>query len=307
VASGIDPLAAPPSFRVGTASWTDPTLTSSGAFYPPDIKTAEDRLRFYAEHFDTVEVDSPYYALPSERNSELWSERTPEGFVFHVKAFALLTTHAAETSRLPRVLKEMLTEEERAKPRLSRPSEEVRALAFQMFGAALEPLRRAGKLGFLVFQFPPWFTATRGNAGYLASCRERLPENDLAFEFRHPSWLVDSRRERTLGLLSDLGAAHVIVDAPAAPDVVSTVFETTAADAYVRLHGRNAENWSKKGITAAERYKYLYSERELADLAGRLKGLRARAAHVVFNNCFANFGVMNATTMKQILARPGKG
>ena len=164
-----------PSFRVGTASWTDPTLISSGAFYPPDAKTAEDRLRFYAEQFDTVEVDAPYYALPSERNAELWSERTPEGFVFHVKAFALLTMHGAETARLPRVLKEMLTEEERAKSRLSSPSEEVRALAFQMFGSAMEPLRRAGKLGFLVFQFPPWFTATRGNAHYIATCKNGFP------------------------------------------------------------------------------------------------------------------------------------
>jgi uncharacterized protein YecE (DUF72 family) len=294
---------APPLFRVGTASWTDPTLVSSGAFYPADAKTAEDRLRFYAEHFDTVEVDSPYYALPSEKNAELWNERTPEDFVFHVKAFALLTTHGADTARLPRPVKEMLTEAERAKPRLTRPSEEVRSLAFQMFGAALEPLRHAGKLGFLVFQFPPWFTATVGNARYIATCRERLPENDLAVEFRHPSWLVESRRERTLGLLRDLGAAHVIVDAPPAPGAVPAVFETTAEDAYVRLHGRNAENWAKKDLSAAERYKYLYSERELSDLAGRLRSLRARTAHVVFNNCYANFGVMNATTMKQILGR----
>ena len=87
-----------PSLHVGTASWTDPTLIASGAFYPPTTKTAQDRLRFYAEHFDTVEVDSTYYALPSERNAQLWAERTPANFVFHVKAFALLTTHPAETA-----------------------------------------------------------------------------------------------------------------------------------------------------------------------------------------------------------------
>lgn len=288
-------------FRVGTASWTDPTLVSSGTFYPPAARTAEERLRFYAEHFDTVEVDSSYYALPSERNAELWAERTPPGFVFHIKAFALLTTHAAETARLPRAIKDVLTEEERAKPRLSRPSEEVRSLAFQMFGAALEPLRRAGKLGFLVFQFPPWFTATRGNARTIADCRQRLPENDLAVEFRHPSWLVEERRERTIDLLRDIGAAYVVVDEPTAAGAVPAVFATTSDDAYVRLHGRNAENWAKKGISAAERYKYLYSERELAQIAARIKTLRARTTHVIFNNCYANFGVMNATTMKQIL------
>src|SRR3990172_1873772 len=125
-----------PIFRVGTASWTDPTLVASGSFYPPSARTAEDRLRFYAEHFDTVEVDSTYYALPSERNAELWAERTPADFVFHVKAFSLLTTHGAETARLPRAIKELLSEENLSKPRLASPSPEVRDLAFQMFTQA---------------------------------------------------------------------------------------------------------------------------------------------------------------------------
>lgn len=89
-------------FLVGTASWTDPTLVQSNLFYPAHLKTAEDRLRFYASHFNTVEVDSSYYALPSECNAELWRERTPPGFVFNVKAFAWLTQHPAETTRLPK-------------------------------------------------------------------------------------------------------------------------------------------------------------------------------------------------------------
>jgi uncharacterized protein YecE (DUF72 family) len=304
VASGRDCMPGNPQrFRVGTASWTDPTLISSGTFYPPDAKTAEERLRFYAEHFDTVEVDSTYYALPSEKNAERWSERTPEGFVFHVKAFAWLTTHAAETARLPRAIREMLSEEESGKPRLSRPRDEVLALAFQMFASALEPLRRAGKLGFLLFQFPPWFSATRGNARTIAACRERLPADALAVEFRHSSWLDESRRARTFDLLRDLDCAYVVVDEPQVAGAVPPLFETTSADAYVRLHGRNAETWAKKGISPAERFKYLYSERELAEVAARVKKLGARTAHVIFNNCYANFGVMNATTMKQILNR----
>jgi uncharacterized protein YecE (DUF72 family) len=291
------------TFRVGTASWTDPTLVRSDVFYPARVKTAEDRLRFYAEQFDTVEVDATYYALPAERNAELWAARTPDGFVFHIKAFALLTTHGADTKRLPKAIKALLSDEELAKPRLSVAREPVRALAFQMFSSALAPLRAAGKLGWLVFQFPPWFTATRGNAQYIEQCRERLPNERLAIELRHASWLVDERRERTLDLLRKLGCAYVIVDEPQVKDAVPPVCATTVADAYVRFHGHNAENWTKKGIPVAERYKYLYSERELAAWATRLRGLGARTVNVIFNNCYANFGVMNATTMRQLLSR----
>ncbi len=258
-------------------------------------------MRFYAEHFDTVEVDSTFYALPSERNAELWAERTPAGFVFHIKAFALLTTHAAETARLPRAFKDLLTAEELSKPRLFRPGEEVRGVAFQMFANALGPLRRAGKLGFLLFQFPPWFTATRGNARYIEECRARLPDYRLAIEFRHPSWLAETRREHVLSLLRSLGLTYVIVDEPQVSGAIPTVCEATTDQAYVRLHGRNKENWLKKGISPAERYMYLYSERELAEWADRVRRLPTRVAHVVFNNCYANFGVMNATTMKQML------
>jgi uncharacterized protein YecE (DUF72 family) len=291
----------PPRFRVGTASWTDPTLIESGTFYPPGARTAADRLRFYSEHFDTVEVDSTYYALPAERNAALWAERTPAGFVFHVKAFALLTTHAAETARLPKVLKAMLGPEDLARPRLARPSEVVRDLAFGMFARALDPLRAAGKLGHLVFQFPPWFTATRGNARYIERCREHLPEDRLAIEFRHASWLAEARRARTFNLLRGLGCAYVIVDEPQVGGSVPPVVEATAPEAYVRFHGQNAASWAMKGISAAERYRYLYSERELAGWAGRLRRLDAGAVNVIFNNCYANFGVMNATTMREML------
>jgi uncharacterized protein YecE (DUF72 family) len=268
-------------FHVGTASWTDPSLIASGAFYPPDARSAEERLRFYAEQFDTVEVDATYYALPAERTAALWAERTPPDFIFHVKAFALLTTHAADTKRLPKAIKELLAPAALARPRLDRPSEAVRALAFRMFAQALGPLRRAGKLGLLVFQFPPWFTATRANARTIEDCRRRLPADRLAIEFRHASWLAPERRERTF----------------------APVCAVTAPEAYVRFHGQNAENWRKRGISAAERYRYLYSERELGQWAGRLRALEgARAVHAIFNNCYANFGVMNATTMQQLLA-----
>ena len=107
-----------PEFMVGTASWTDKTLIETTDFYPPDVKTAEDRLRFYAAQFRTVEVDSTFYAIPAERNAELWRERTPPGFVFNIKAFAWLTQHPTDASRLPKDIKQMLPEADRAKRRL---------------------------------------------------------------------------------------------------------------------------------------------------------------------------------------------
>src|SRR5262249_48938749 len=110
-----------PQFLVGAASWTDPTLVKSDTFYPPALKNAEERLRLYAAQFNTVEVDATYYALISERNAEVWAERTPPGFVFNIKAFAMLTQHPVNAARLPAALKSMLPAEERAAPRLRHP------------------------------------------------------------------------------------------------------------------------------------------------------------------------------------------
>jgi uncharacterized protein YecE (DUF72 family) len=158
-------------FRVGTASWTDPTLVNSDLFYPASVRSAEERLRFYAEQFNTVEVDSPFYALPSERNAKLWAERTPEGFIFNIKPFALMTQHPAEVSRLPKQLREMVPAQERSNRQLTRPSKEVVDTAFQMFWSAMAPLRQAGKLGMLAFQFPPYFIPKPANLHYLEPSR----------------------------------------------------------------------------------------------------------------------------------------
>ncbi len=300
-------MASTTRFLVGTASWTDPTLVKSDTFYPPSMKSAEERLKFYAEQFDTVEVDSSYYALPSERNAELWTKRTPPGFVFNIKAFAWLTRHEADTSRLPKNIREMLPPEQQEARRVGRPPPEALDLAFQMFWSALRPLREAdgGKLGMLVFTFPPYFTATPGNQDYIASLSERLPGASIAIEFRHPSWVADGhRRGATMNFLREHGLCYVSVDEPQSPSTLPSFLETTGPQAYIRFHGRNRETWFKRGISPAERFKYLYSERELAEWAERVRELKGvERAHVIFNNCYSNFGIMNATTMKQMLTR----
>jgi uncharacterized protein YecE (DUF72 family) len=193
-------------FRVGTASWTDSTLVNSDLFYPPSVRSAEERLRFYPEQFNTVEVDSTYYALPAERNARLWTERTPDGLIFNIKPFALMTQHPAEMSRLPKQLSEMVPAEERSNRQLTRPSKEVVDMAFQMFWSAMAPLRESGKLGMVAFQFLPYFISKPANLDYLASLRERLPGASIAIEFRHPSWVRDeTRRAETMKFLRSHG------------------------------------------------------------------------------------------------------
>ena len=291
-----------PQFLVGTASWTDPTLVKSDVFYPRARKTAEDRLRFYAEQFNTVEVDATYYALVSERNAELWAERTPPGFVFNIKAFAMLTQHPVDATRLPAAVKTMLPVDQRAAARLRHPPREVLEMAFGMFWSALEPLRAAGKLGHLLFQFPPYFTARPSNLDYIAELKQRMPGAAIAIEFRHNSWLLGAQWAETIRFLERHGLTFVSIDTP--PATVESVFAVTGSEAYVRFHGRGRENWYKRDGGAAERFKYLYAEAELAPWAERLKSLTGvRRASVIFNNCYSNFGVMNAATMAQMLKR----
>ena len=297
-----------PEFRVGTASWTDPTLLAAG-FYPRTAKTAEARLRFYAEHFPTVEVDSTYYALPAERNAVLWAQRTPAGFHFNIKAFALLTQHPAETRALPAPLKALLPAEALRQARLSHPSERVLELSFEMFRGALAPLRDAGKLGCILFQFPPWFVANHAHEAYIDLCRSQLPDDRLAIEFRHTSWL-NGRTAHTLAFLADHSLSLVCVDAPQAPRIAHPPFVSTTDIAYVRLHGRNRRAWYQRTASAAQRFNYLYSNAELRDCAAAVRRLhpsapgasRARVVYVIFNNCYADYGVQNARTMQGLLA-----
>jgi uncharacterized protein YecE (DUF72 family) len=144
--------------------------------------------------------------LPAERNARLWAERTPDGFVFNIKPFALMTQHPAEMSRLPKLLREMVPAEKGGNRQLTRPSKEVVDKAFQMFWSAMAPLREAGKLGMLAFQFPPYFIPKPANFDYLASLRERLLGASIAIEFRHLSWVRDqTRRTESMNFLRSHG------------------------------------------------------------------------------------------------------
>jgi uncharacterized protein YecE (DUF72 family) len=175
-------------------------LVESSAFYPETVKTAPDRLCFYASVFPIVEVDATYYALPSERNAHLWVERSPPGFLFNIKAFGLFTHHPVVVDRLPATVKKQLPGAEKSRIYLRDLRDEVERLIWEMQAQALAPLAAAGKLGCVLFQFPHWFTARRAHIRYLEQLRNRS-DWPLAVEFRGGGWMTDNYRARTLSLL----------------------------------------------------------------------------------------------------------
>jgi uncharacterized protein YecE (DUF72 family) len=288
----------------GTSSWTDKTLLASKRFYPSTVKSAEDRLRYYAEQFPLVEVDSTYYALPSEKNAALWLERTPTHFVFNIKAFALLTQHPAGARGLPARIREQLSEDKERIYRKDLPPAEL-ALVDEMFVSALRPLDAAGRLGAVLFQFPRWFVRSRPNIDYLRGLAESFPYR-IAVEFRGPTWMEPDRRDRTLSLLEELGMTYVVVDEPQGfKSSVPPVPACTSPDlAMIRFHGRNAETWEKPGLTAAERFRYLYSEKELEEWVEPARELagQAKQLHILMNNCYEDYGVQNAAQLAALLA-----
>ncbi len=293
---------------IGTSSWTDPTLVKHGHFYPPEARTAEARLRYYASQFPLVEVDSTYYFPPSERNAVLWIDRTPPDFTFNIKAYSLLTNHPARRDSLYADLREELPAGLAAKRNLYREQlpDDVVGEVWQRFHDALMPLHSAGKLGAVLFQFPQWFVIGRRNRDYILECAERLKDYWLAVEFRHESWLSERNREETLSFLEDHDLPLVCVDMPQGfESSVPPIATTTAKDlSMVRFHGRNAKAWGEKSETAADRFRYLYEEAELAEWGPRIEGLArtSHETHVLMNNCYQDYAVRNARQLGALLS-----
>lgn len=291
---------------VGTCSWADKTLVESG-WYPKEAKSPADRLRYYAGQFPIVEVDSTYYAIPPVTNGEAWAERTPPGFTFDVKAYGLFTQHPAQISMLPKEMKGALPPElaEKRNLYMKDAPDDIVDEAWKRFNDALLPLDSAGKLGTVLFQFPPWFLPGSDNRDYILEAKQRLGQYQMSVEFRNGLWMADERRqERTLTFLSDNSLPYVCVDEPQGfKSSIPPVIATTAPTAVMRLHGRNKATWEKKGIGAADRFDYLYSDDELRELMPGVHQLaeRAREVHVMFNNCHGDNGVRNARQITEML------
>jgi uncharacterized protein YecE (DUF72 family) len=291
---------------VGTCSWTDPTLIRSGRFYPAEAKSAEARLQFYASQFRLVEVDSTYYAMPNEATARLWVERTGADFTFDLKTFRLFTMHPTPLVSLPKDIREALpkyTAEKKNIYQKDLPPEVINEL-WSRFERALLPLDSAGKLGTVLFQFPPWYLPGDEQRDYILTCKQKLPQYRIAVEFRHNSWVNEKNKERTITFLRDNNLPYVCVDEPQGfKSSVPAITQATSDIALVRFHGRNRATWEKQGITTAERFNYLYSENELKEWVPRINYLaeKTQQCHVLFNNCHEDKAVSNARQIKLML------
>jgi uncharacterized protein YecE (DUF72 family) len=286
---------------VGTASWTDKSLLASG-WYPKGASNATERLKFYASQFPLVEVDSTYYFPPSEDNSKRWAERTPDGFTFNIKAFSLLTGHPTKADALYKDL---------PKPdkKSIYPSDlDPKALdeVWDRFMSALAPLEDAGKLGVLLFQYPPWFVISRKSKDYILECAKRAAPIRICVEFRNELWMTDKNRPETLEFLEGHGIPFVCVDMPQGfKSSVPPVAAATADLAMVRFHGRNADEWESGSVQ--RRFKYLYKPNELEEWLPRISKLaqESETTHVLMNNCYRDYAQQNARELSKLLRNEG--
>jgi uncharacterized protein YecE (DUF72 family) len=265
--------------RLGTCSFADEGLLKS--WYPRGVSTAKARLAYYAERFDTTEVDSPYYHLPDPAVTGRWAQRTPPEFTFHVKAHASMTGHE--------------------------PADQVEA--FAAFRASIEPLELSGKLRGILLQYHPRFVKSAEAKHELETVRGLLDPLVPLIEFRHRSWLEEDERADTFSFLERNGLAVVSVDAPPtrASNVLPTFAAATHSVAYVRFHGRNVKTWNIKSEKSWERFDWMYSAEELAgwvDDLGRLAG-EADEVYAMFNNNRDDFAPRSATILRGLLDEAG--
>jgi len=290
--------------RVGTSGWNYSTGdgTWNGIFYPPSRGRSKsfDELSYYAEHFDTVEVNSTFYGQPRADVTQRWAQRTPPGFEFSVKLYQKFTHPRMFKQRLERSLppadEEVLAE-------LARPN----AADLDEFRRGIEPLAHAGKMGALLAQFPPSFKNGDAERTYLRELIRAFADYPVAVELRHRSW-SDAFAE-TLALLNDGRAAWVQIDEPKFQfSIRQNYLPNIKGFYYMRLHGRNVANWWKHE-KSEDRYDYLYSSEELqefTDLAGAAKTL-VRKLYLYTNNHFSAKSVANAAMIKKQLGEPLTG
>jgi len=295
--------------EIGSCSWTEKTLIRSGEFYVKGIRTAEERLRYYAERFTTVEVDSTYYAMPSPGTSALWAERTSQNFIFHIKVYGALTGHGVDPRTVPGDVLRVLPggEHHRGKVYIKDPSL-LRVLA-ERFIESLDPLIRSDKIGIMVFQFPQWFHYKAAHLDYIATCKEMMHGIPMGVEFRHGSWLTSQRRETVFSFLRENRITYITADEPQFGNLATVPFipEVTTKTAYLRLHGRNRGNWLRKGIETSLRYDYLYSDDELREFIPPVLGLdrRSEKTYVMFNNCNGGSAMKNGMRLKEFMKKEG--
>ena len=289
---------------VGTSSWADPGFVED--WYPRGLP-ARERLPWYAERFEAVEVNSSFYAVPDVATVARWAAVTPPEFSFDVKLHRLLSRHAAAIDSLPPGLRDGAQVGERGRVRLT--DELERALLDELL-TAVAPLERTGKLSSLLLQLSPAFAPGRHRLEELEPLLERLADRRVALELRHRGWVGHDRVEPTLEFLEAHGAAFVCVDAPQGEHVpIMPAIDAVTRDdlAYMRAHGRNTAGYLS-GKTVAERFGWIYSDAELREIADRAARLAedAEEVHVRFNNNRSDDAPTAARRFRELIGqRPG--
>jgi uncharacterized protein YecE (DUF72 family) len=288
--------------HVGTSGWSYPSGdgTWNGIFYPAASKRAGrsgagkppgkfDELAFYAEHFDTVEVNSSFYRVPAAKTTSDWARRTPKHFEFSLKLF------------------QKFTHPDMFLKATGKDPSDLDRTDVDGFRAALDPLASAGKLGALLAQFPASFKNEPGSRDYLAWLLHAFREHAIAVELRHRSFSDDPAE--TMALLREYGAALVQIDEP---KFHTSIRQTGLANVrtfyYLRLHGRNAAQWWKHD-RSEDRYNYLYSDEELDPIVEAVEEASrdVKKAYLYANNHFSAKSVANAATIKAKLGQPLDG
>lgn len=304
------PRRARTDYRIGLSAWTDKSMLEEGGFYPRKTMTAEERLSWYSRFFDCVEVNSTFYALPSETTADLWVRRTPPGFLFNVKAYGLLTGHHVDIATIPDPIRKTLPRSQRSRQRgqvlNTAFDNDARTWTLKRLQEALEPLREAGKLGYILFQLAPWMKFSPETLQYLATLPSQLAGAEVAVEFRNRSWF-GPRTMQTLRFLAEHRLTYVTIDGPRSRATIPSLPAITGPTAIFRLHGRNFEGHLKqlqgKGPSVAEKYDYLYPREELEEIARAAGALNGRAGRVYLqmNNNRRDYPATNGIQLKEML------
>ena len=285
---------------VGTASWTDPGFVAD--WYPKGLPASE-RLAWYADHFNFVELNSSFYAIPNQKQVEHWCRQTPDGFVFDVKLHRLLSRHSTAINTLPPNLRRR-AEIKSGKVTLTPALEKAVA---ERFLEEIAPLQRHHKLGALLLQLSPSFSPRFHHLPELDDLLECLRGYRIAVELRNRGWLSEECAKQTEGFFRSRQLSFVCVDAPAEPHfMIMPSIDLVTHDqlAYFRVHGRNARGYVS-GRTVAERFNYQYSDEELQEVAERAVSLARQAAqlHVVFNNNAQDYAPRDAARLLKVLMK----
>jgi uncharacterized protein YecE (DUF72 family) len=287
---------------VGTASWSDPGFVEH--WYPKKMP-AGDRLAWYAQHFEMVEVNSSFYSVPDPRLVERWCRSTPDDFVFDVKLHQLLSRHSANLKLLPPALQKKAEADPKGRVKLT---SKIEAAMIEEFRRPLQILRGEGKLGALLLQLSPGFSPKKHQLGELDDLLGGLADYRVAVELRNRNWVEGDNLESTLDFFGRHSATLVSVDAPAERHFTIMPPELNAITnpdlAYLRLHGRNAQAYTT-GKTVAARFNYDYSDKEISEVADRACDLakEAKEVHVVFNNNALDYAPHAGLRMRKALGQ----